>query len=488
MEITPFGEKVIKSGAWVFSTRAIQRLLFFIRTIILARLLSPNDFGLFGIALLALSMLDTFSQTGFRQALIQKKENINSYLDTAWTTGIIRGSLIAAILFAAAPYAAFFFKASRAEPILQIIGLAIILQSLTNIAVIYFEKELTFHKYSFYQLTGVVADVVVSVGAAFLFRSVWALVFGRLAGDLTRCVASYIIDPYRPRLRLDLSKAGELFGFGKWVLGSSILTFLILQGDDIFVGRLLGATALGFYQMAYFISNMPATEISHVISRVAFPAYSKMQDNISRLREAFLMTLKVTAFLSFSVAGLIFVLAPDFTRIFLGQKWMPMVPAMQVLVFAGLTRAIMATTGPIFQAVGKPKIETKWQIIRFAVLAVLIYPLTVRWGMAGTAITVFISAFISTIGFSKKAIEVTRCKLVEFSKALFIPLMMGIAIISVISILKFGITDVGILEFSLLVFAGFVCIVALVYLFEKLFNYKVRVLIKTLFVGLRGGL
>ena len=124
------------------------------------------------------------------------------------------------------------------------------------------------------------------------------------------------------------------------------------------MGKLLGVTALGFYQLAYRISNMPATEITHVISRVTFPAYSKLQDDIPKLREAYLKVLQITAFLSFPIAGLIFVLAPDFTKIFLGEKWMPMVPAMQVLVFAGLSRAIAATAGYIFYAVGKPKIDT----------------------------------------------------------------------------------------------------------------------------------
>src|SRR4030042_4999343 len=99
--------------------------------------------------------------------------------------------------------------------------------------------------------------------------------------------------------------------------------------------------------MAYRISNMPATEITHVVSQVTFPAYSKIQEDVPRLREAYLRVLQLTTFLSFPLAGLIFVLAPDFTKIFLGGKWMPMVPAMQVLCIFGVTRSIGATMGPI---------------------------------------------------------------------------------------------------------------------------------------------
>ncbi len=111
---------------------------------------------------------------------------------------------------------------------------------------------------------------------------------------------------------------------------------MITQGDDILVGKLLGVSALGFYQLAYKLSNIPAIEIAHATSRVTFPAYSKLQDNLPRLREAYLRVLQLTAFLSFAIAGVILVLASDFTRIALGEKWMPMVPTVQALCIFGM--------------------------------------------------------------------------------------------------------------------------------------------------------
>ncbi|GAI54637.1 unnamed protein product, partial [marine sediment metagenome] len=193
-----------------------------------------------------------------------------------------------------------------------------------NIGVLYFQKELEFNKQFIYRASGTLADFVVAVAAVLILKSVWALVFGLLAGNFVRLIVSYLVHPYRPHFKLDLAKTKELFGFGKWILGSSILVFLITQGDDIFVGKLLGITFLGFYQMAYRISNAPATEITHVISQVTFPAYSKLQDNLPGLREGYLKTLQLTAFISIPLAGGIFILAPEFTTIFLGDKWMPM--------------------------------------------------------------------------------------------------------------------------------------------------------------------
>jgi len=478
-------ERTIKGGFWVFSLRIVERLFELVRMIVLAQLLSPNDFGLFGIALLTLSTLDTFSEAGFGQALIQKKEETKSYLNTAWTVGIVRGLLIAVILFFVAPYAAAFFKTPAAEPILKVIGLAIIFQSLTNIAVIYFEKELKFHKYFAYQFAGTIADVTVAITAALLLRSVWALVFGLLAGNLVRCIVSYIIDSHRPRLQFNKGQAKELFGFGGWILGSSILMFFITQGDDIFVGKLLGVTALGFYQMAYRISNIPATEITHVISQVTFPAYSKLQDNISKLREAYLKVLQVTAFLSFPIAGLIFVLAPDFTRIFLGEKWMPMVPAMQVLCIFGATRSMGATMGPILYSVGKPKIQVKLSAIQLIAMVMIIYPLTIQLNILGASLAVVIPNILALILIIKEVKNVIEFKYKDFLRLIMIPTT-GVCLMLFVIFLsqKFLLSGNNVLSFSLLVLLGGIIYLGLIYTWDRTTEYKIRDMIGQVFSNL----
>lgn len=465
-------QRVVRGGFWVFSLRITQQLFNFVRLVILARILSPNDFGLMGIALLTMATLDTFSQTGFQQALIQKKEDIKPYLDSAWTVLILRGFILFAILFFIAPYAATFFNAPEAKPIIQVIGLAVLFQAFTNIGVIYFQKELEFNKQFIYQISGILADFVVAISAALILRSVWALVFGLLAGNFARFVVSYLIHPYRPHLNLDLEKARELFGFGKWVLGSSILVFLITQGDDIFVGKLLGATALGFYQMAYRISNMPATEITHVISQVTFPAYSKLQDNISKLREAYLKVLQITAFLSFPIAGLIFVLAPDFTKIFLGEKWMPMVPAMRVLCIFGVTRSFGATTGPIFQGVGKPSILTKLAVIQLVMLIVIIYPLTNKFGIFGTAIAVVIPNIITQIIAGIQVLNIIKCNTSKFIKPLLFPLLSTGIIVLIVAIFIDICKNVNIGVFLILIIFGAIGYIGMSYLFGRKFDYN----------------
>ena len=471
-------KKVIRGGIWVFTLRFTNRGLGFIRTIILARLLAPSDFGLLGIAMLAISTLETFSQTGFQAALIQNKENVESYLDTAWTISVIRGMFLFILLFFGAPLVAKFFNSAEATLIIRVIAVTILLSGIRNIGIVFFQKELEFNKLFFYESSATVADLTVAIALALILRDVWALVWGGLAAHCVRVFMSYMVHSYRPRISFEKAKFQELFGFGKWILGSSILIFLITQGDDVLVGKMLGVTALGFYQMAFLISNLPATEIAHVISQVTFPAYSKFQDDLPKLRGAYLKVLQLTAFVSTPLAGGIFVLGPEFTEIFLGEKWMPMVPAIQILCLVGLARSIISTTSPVFSAMKKPGIGTKCQTMRLLLLCVLIYPFTIRWGLLGVSYAVLSSVAVSAFGFSSMVIKTLRCRFRKFAKMIILPLINTGIMCLTISFLNITIESVDIFYFILLILVALINYILVSYLFDKFFKYGIQKLFK----------
>jgi O-antigen/teichoic acid export membrane protein len=267
----------------------------------------------------------------------------------------------------------------------------------------------------------------------------------------------------------DWQQFKELFSFGKWVLGSTVLIFLVLNGDAIFVGKILGLTALGFYQLAYKFSNMPSTEITYVISQVTFPAYSKLQDNLPRLRDAYLKVLQITAFLSFPIAGLIFVLAPDFIRIFLGEKWMPMMTAMRILVFRGLITTIGAGNGALLQAVGRPDILTKLNAIKLTIIMILIYPLSVKWGIAGTSSVVFLSALLITPNtFRIVRANILMMKRFVIVKAMLLPFIGAAFMVLVLRV--FMRDNISLAGFVLLALMGVASYLLVTYILDKLLN------------------
>lgn len=456
---------------WLFALRGAYEAFYLIRIVIIARILAPRDFGLMGIALLVVGTVETFSTTGFHDALIQRKETSRDELDIAWSLMIIRGALLFLILYFAAPLAAGFFHEPNSVLIIRVIALTSLFQGFNNVAIVLFRKELEFYKQFLFQFLGIAVDFAVSVSLALILRSVWALVFGLVAGDLARCVMSYVLSPHQPAFRLQLKRATKLFHFGKWVLGSTILLFLILQGDGFFVGKFLGATLLGLYQMANRISNTPATELTHIVSQVAFPVYAKLQEEPVRLREAYLRIIQLIAFLAFPLAAFIFSLSSDFTRIFLGDKWMPMVPAMKVLAAAGLVRALGATGGPIFYGLGRPKLDTQINALRLIVMAALLYPLSIRWSIVGTAAAVLCSVVIATIGFLIQSQRLTSCSSRDYARVFLFPVIGSLAAMAAIKGCQ-ALGSHGIVGFSITALAGLFVYLALALIWEKRFDYQ----------------
>jgi len=446
----------------MFLLRLAEQLFRLTRLIILARVLAPTDFGLMGIALVTLAMLETFSDVGLQAALIRKKGEIESYLDTAWTIGIIRGAILFVLLWFVAPLAGRLFDTTEAVPVIRAISIVILLRGFTNVAALMLPRELAFGKQFVYQLSSTLVNFVVAVTAALALRNVWALVYGMLAGEVVRLVMSFVIQPRRPRFAFDRRKAGELWRFGRWLLGSSIVVFLCGQGDDVVVGGMLGATMLAFYQMAFRISGLASTEFAAIVGAVVFPAFSKIQGNLPLLRTSYLKSLQFTTLFSFPMMGGIFVLAPELTRTVLGEKWLAIVPVIQVLALSGIFRAI-ATPGPLFLAIGKPQIRTKLQLLTLTIMATLIFPLTARWAIVGTAI-----ATATALGVSGTAALVVAFREIGSSardgfRILFVPLFATLVAVAVVyfarengfpAVTIWGVAallGIGVLSYSILV-------------------------------------
>jgi len=424
--------RVVRGAAWVFAGKMVGRGLDLVRLVVLARLLSPADFGLFGIVMLAIAALQTFTRTGFDTALIQRKAGTEAYLDTVWTVQVVRALALAAILFSAAPLVGWFFGDPRAVPLLRVMCVSVVLGGLANIGVIYFRKDLEFHKQFVYSFVPAVISVAVGVVLAYRLRSVWALLWAGMAGAATRCLLSYAIHPFRPGVRFDRAQAAELFRFGRWVLLSSALLFLITHGDDVFVGKVLGVAALGLYQMAYRASNMAATEITHTISSVTFPSYSRIQDDVGRFRGAYLSVLASTMFLAMPVAVGTAAIAPTLIRVVLGAKWSAAIIPTQVLCVFGLARAYGATTGPVFYGSGTPKHLTYAALIQLGLMVPLIWPATSAFGLAGTCVAVTAPMLVAQCYASLKVSRVLSLSMSELLLHMALPVIPSLAMLAAV--------------------------------------------------------
>jgi len=415
-------KRAVKASGWLLAARVVRKLLDMVKLIVLARLLTKGDFGLFGVVGMALTALHTFSQTGFDQALVQRKDDIESYLDTAWTVQLIRALALGAILFFAAEPIAAFFNDMRAASLLKVMAFSVVIAGTANIGIVYFKKELQFKKIFILTITGAVVSVVVGVILAYKLRSAWALVWAVIASTSVNCALSYFLHPYRPKLKFDREKAYTLMRYGGWVLAGTITIYFGSQLDYIFIGRVLGVSALGIYLMAYKISLLPITEFTYTVARIAMPSYAKLQGNPNRIRRAYDRLFQLTTALSIPACVGTIMIAPQIIDILLGSKWQEAVLPLQILMGAQLLKSIASTGSPLFMGAGKPRYEFTMQVFRAAALGLALYPMLKWMKLPGGSGAVVISAVAMFIPFFFVIGKVSGMKIRTLASRLILPL------------------------------------------------------------------
>ncbi len=466
--------RIVHATFWASMTRA-GRLLLLVRTLVVARLLAPHDLGLMGVALVALAFTDLTAQTGFRIALIQKKGDIKPYLDTAWTMEVLRGLILGGAMFAAAPLIAAFFRAPEAEPLIRILSIDPILRSAFNIGIVYFRKDLQLHKRFIFELANFAVAAGVTIILAFVLRNVWALVYGTLAGSAAQLIASFMLHPHRPRPRLELSKARELWRFGRWVFATNLLTYMLQNVDKLFVGRMLGVASLGFYQLAFRLSTYVGTELKDVGRSVTLPVYAKLQDEQGTLRRAYLGATQFTSLTSFPIALGLIVIGSHLVPAVLGGKWLPMVPAMQVLAIAGLLSTLEAVgSSQLFRGIGQPYLNTRLQLIKLVVLLALIYPLTAAQGPVGVALSVALSSLVIFPISLGLAGRVLGCSAITQLKVLLIPGVSSLIMASAVMAFKASLAaEPNIFNLALLIGLGVVVYLTAVLILDWIMGHGI---------------
>jgi O-antigen/teichoic acid export membrane protein len=396
MSTVPVGKVLVKGSIWTTLGEALSGIGMLAAGILAARLLSPHDFGLMGAAMLALTIVDQFSQTGFHSALVQRENDVESYLDVAFTWHLIRGAFLCALLAAAAPWLGRFYAEPRLVPVLLAVALHPLISATANIGQVYFHRKLDFRALALVKLGQTALRIAVFVPAILIFKSVWALVLSVLASALSNVVISYLSHPYRPRLRWDAARLRELIRFGKWLTGFAAISFFITFGDNLFVSKYFGVAMLGVYQLAFEVANYPTTHGTHVLGRIAFPLYARLQREPVELLQAFERVMRSAFLLSATVSALLFVVAHDLVAHVLGAKWLPAVPLIRILVVAGLFRSLTATGGPLFHALGRADLDFKMNLPRFLVTMIGLWPAAHWLGIEGVCYVVF-GAVLTTL-------------------------------------------------------------------------------------------
>jgi lipopolysaccharide exporter len=389
------GSRIVRGSVWTAARQAVQQGCSLAQLVLVARLMPPSEVGLFAMATLVLNITRALTETGFEQALIQRSDIDDETLDVGWTAVLLRAAVVAGVVASGASWFASFFAEPRVAELLRVLALGLFLEGFINNRLALFLRQLDFRRYFFFHASGQLVGLIATIAAAFALHDVWAIVIGQLASAGARVVSSYVLYPRRPRLHWSAKIARELIGYGRWVGASSVLLFALVQGDNLFIGKLAGAAELAYYAWAYQLANLPALFITQILSSVMFPAFATVRSEPERLGALWLRSMRITLALTLPSAALIVVLADPFTRALLGERWLPIVPLTYALSIFGVMRAFGASAGALFLAIGRPDLRTKIQIAQLIVLAATIYPLYRKYGVLGVAWSVSLYGLLS---------------------------------------------------------------------------------------------
>ncbi len=399
-----YQKETIKGVSWIGSQRVITRSLALLKTIVLARVLAPDQFGIFGIATLVLAFLEILTETGVNVYLIQQKEKIDEYINTAWIVSIIRGVAISLVLIILSPFIASFFHSEQSKSIIILISLVPLLRGFINPSIVKFQKDLNF-KYEFFRQSSIFAlDTTVAIALSLITKSVSALIFGMVSGVLLEIIISYKFAKPWPKLKFDKERGLKIVNTGKWLTGAGIFQYLFQNLDNIVVGRILGTYSLGLYDMAYTFSSIPISEIADTVTKVTFPVFIKFSDDKSRLKRAFLKSTFVIILVTIPIGLSLFVFS-DFILSILGKKWLPASNTLKILAIFGVTQAIFGSFSSLFLASQKQKYVTIITLVSILGLAIPIIPLVTKYNLSGAAISVVIGSFLAipvTLFFFRK--------------------------------------------------------------------------------------
>jgi O-antigen/teichoic acid export membrane protein len=383
--------KRIRSGfGWLLSSSLIGELIRFARSVVLARLLLPEDFGLFGMALTIMAALNAVTMLGLDRTIVANKfdtrDELKAHLDTVWSAGLVRGVVITLLVAASAFPISRFYGQPQLNVIIPVLGLVSLIQGLQNIGLVILRKEISFARIFWYELATNVGGIALTVGLALFWRNVWALVIGLLLTTVLGTVLSYVFHSYRPRLAFEKVALRRVLSLGKFTLVIAVASYVMNMADNVMVGRLLGTGPLGNYSLAFNIASAPISVLVFSLGTVLFPAYAEIgAQQPQRLAQAFTKVFSLASMIMLTITVPLFLLAGDIVQLLFGGKWTTAGKVLGVLALVVPLRGLSQIISAVFWALNRPKQVAVGQVLEAAVFLAALYPLIMAFGVTGAA-------------------------------------------------------------------------------------------------------
>jgi len=443
-----------------------QQLISFVVGILVARRLSPADYGLVGMLTIFSAIASVFINAGFSSALIRKVDASEKDYASVFIFNICLSILLYVILFFSAPLIAAFYSRPELENISKVVFFVIVINSTYLIQIVIATKKINFKLLARITLISVLISGIIGIVLAYSGWNYWAIVWQQISAALVQTALLWLWGNWRPRSSFDVSSIRKLFGYSSKLLVSSLLDAIFINIYGLVIGKIYSAVELGFYSQADKIKNIPVTMLNSVLQRVTFPVLAKIQSDNERLKQGYRKIIKMVVFLNFSALLLLVAVATPLFRVLLTDKWLPSVPLFQWLCVAGLGWGISAINLNILQVKGRSDLFLGLEIVKKSILVVVLL-FSVRFGVIGmvkglvltTGIGVMLNLYYSgkLIGYSLReqildispyVIVITLASICAWGVHVFIvnPLFLLIAQLAIGSLVIFGLSKIFKLE------------------------------------------
>lgn len=421
-------QKTTKGIFWSSVERFSNQGVQFFFSIILARLLSPSDYGIVAMVVIFFAIAQTFVDSGFSSAIVRKKDRTESDLSTCFYFNILVGLGFYILLFLCSPFIADFYNQPILSPIVKISGLTVLINSLCIVQQAQFTIRIDFKTQAKVTLTSTVISGILGILLAYLGYGVWALVWQGVTGSFVRMILFWILSKWRPRESFSKDSFHYLFGYGSKLLASGLLDTTYNNIYPIVIGKFYSPAQLGNFSRAQGWASLPSSNITGILQRVTFPVLTEMQDDNERLATNYRKLLRLSAFVVFPLMMLLAAVASPLVRVVITSKWDACVPYLQIICFSMMWYPIHAINLNLLQVKGRSDLFLRLEIIK-KVVGVSVMCVTIPLGVTamcfGMVFTSINALFINTY-YTGKLINVgylTQMK--DLLPILFISLLMG---------------------------------------------------------------
>ncbi len=382
---------IAKGAAWVIGARLLARIFAVANIAVLARLLTPADFGVVAAAWTALALLTSFTAFEFDAVLVQKESISKGDYNTAFTLNLLFASIVTLLAVAFSGYIAKFFEDSRIHAVVAALAFTVLARGLLNTGLVEFRRNLKFLPEFLMEIVPSLVAILVTILTAYVWRSYWALVAGAVSGSTTGLILSYVIHPLRPRL--SLKRAQSFFNFSKWVVLNNFLNYMDTRLADAIIAKSLGTVQLGLFRMGSQVAALATTELAAPVNRVLFPGYAKVAGDPQALKRTYLKSFSILVYLGLPAAIGIMAVAQPLVEVLLGSKWTHAVPVIKIMALHGALSILSTNDYAVYMAKGHPRTILLLYIPFVILLLPLLFFLTDRWGIVGTASSFVIANF-----------------------------------------------------------------------------------------------